>query len=66
MRLRIASFGALRTGEAKFLVSFAGKGAQDVNGKLYPFELDEKTLAELNHREEAVIPEQYRINERIA
>jgi hypothetical protein len=37
-----------------------------VNGKLYPFELDAKTLAELNHREEAVIPEQYRINERIA
>ena len=56
----------LRTGEAKFLAPFAGKGAHDVNGKLYPFELDENTLYELDHRGEAVIPEQYRISERIA
>jgi hypothetical protein len=37
-----------------------------VNGKFYPFELDENTLYELDHRDEAVIPEQYRISERIA
>ena len=45
---------------------FTGKGARDVNGKFYPFELDENTLYELDHRDEAVIPEQYRISERIA
>jgi hypothetical protein len=45
---------------------FTGKGASDVNGKLYPFELDENTLYELDHRDEAVIPEQYRISERTA
>jgi hypothetical protein len=56
MRLRIASFGAPPHGEAKFLVPFAGKGAQDVNGKLYLFELDENTLYELDHRDEAVTP----------
>jgi uncharacterized protein (UPF0261 family) len=56
----------LRTGEAKFLAPFAGKSVHDVNGKLYPFELDENTLYELDHRDEAVIPEQYRISERIA
>jgi hypothetical protein len=56
----------LRTGEAKFLAPFAGKGVHDVKGKLYPFELDENTLYELDHRDEAVIPEQYRISERIA
>jgi hypothetical protein len=39
---------------------------RDVNGKFYPFELDENTLYELDHRDEAVIPEQYRISERIA
>lgn len=56
----------LRTGEATFLRPFAGKGLRDVNGKFYPFELDENTLYELDHRDEAVIPEQYRISERIA
>ena len=56
----------LRTGDAKFLAPFAGKGARDVNGRFYPFELDENTLYELDHRDEAVIPEQYRISERIA
>jgi hypothetical protein len=56
----------LRTGEAKFLAPFADGGVHDVNGKLYPFELDENTLYELDHRDEAVIPEQYRISERIA
>jgi hypothetical protein len=56
----------LRTGEAKFLAPFADGGVRDVNRKLYPFELDESTLYELYHRDEAVIPEQYRISERIA
>ena len=37
-----------------------------VSGRFYPFELDENTLYELDHRDEAVIPEQYRISERIA
>jgi hypothetical protein len=56
----------LRTGEVAFLRPYAGKGVRDVNGKFYPFELDENTLYELDHRDEAVIPEQYRISERIA
>jgi hypothetical protein len=56
----------LRTGDAGFIEPFTGKGARDVNGRFYPFELDENTLYELDHRDEAVIPEQYRINERIA
>jgi len=56
----------LHSGEAGFLKPFAGKGARDVNGKFHPFELDENTLYELDHRDEAVIPEQYRISERIA
>ena len=56
----------LRTGEAEFLAPFAGKGTHDVNGRFYPFELEENTLYELDHRDEAVIPEQYRISERIA
>jgi hypothetical protein len=46
----------LRTGETKFLAPFADGGVHDVNGKLYPFELDENTLYELYHRDEAVIP----------
>jgi hypothetical protein len=45
---------------------FAGRGVRDVNGRFYPFELDENTLYELDHRDEAVIPELYRISERIA
>ena len=49
-----------------FLTPFAGKGVRDLNGKFYAFELDENTLYELDHRDEAVIPEQYRISERIA
>jgi hypothetical protein len=56
----------LRTGDARLLAPFAGKGARDVNARFYPFELDENTLYELDHRDEAVIPEQYRISERIA
>jgi hypothetical protein len=56
----------LQSGDANFLKPFVGKGARDVNSRLYPFELDENTLYELDHRDEAVIPEQYRINERIA
>jgi hypothetical protein len=56
----------LRTGHERLLEPFTGRGARDVNGKLYPFELDENTLHELDHRDEAVIPEQYRISERIA
>jgi hypothetical protein len=56
----------LRTGHERLLSPFTGRGARDVNGKLYPFELDENTLYELDHRDEAVIPEQYRISERIA
>ena len=57
----------LRTADDSDLrAPFAGKGARDVNGRFYPFELDENTLYELDHRDEAVIPEQYRISERIA
>jgi hypothetical protein len=56
----------LRTGQASFIAPFAGKGARDIGGKFYPFEFDENTLYELDHRDEAVIPEQYRISERIA
>jgi hypothetical protein len=56
----------LRTGDTGFIEPFADKGARDVNGRFYPFELDENTLYELDHRDEAVIPEQYRISERIA
>jgi hypothetical protein len=56
----------LRTGDNGFLRPFAGKGVRDVNGRFYPFELDENTLYELDHRDEAVIPEQYRISERMA
>jgi hypothetical protein len=56
----------LRSGDNGFLAAFAGKGARDLSGRLHPFELDENTLYELDHRGEAVIPEQYRISERIA
>ena len=56
----------LRTGDNGFLSPFAGKGVRDINGRFYPFELDENTLYELDHRDEAVIPELYRISERIA
>ena len=56
----------LHSGDTDFLAPFVGEGVHDVNGKLYPFELDENTLYELDHRDEAVIPEQYRISERIA
>jgi hypothetical protein len=56
----------LRTGDTDFLAPFAGEGARDVQGKLHPFELDENTLYELDHRDEAVIPELYRIGERTA
>lgn len=56
----------LRTGDRDFLAPFASKGVRDIDGKLHPFELDENTLYELDHRDEAVIPELYRIDERIA
>jgi hypothetical protein len=56
----------LRSGDTGFIEPFTGKGARDVNGRFYPLELDENTLYELDHRDEAVIPEQYRISERIA
>jgi hypothetical protein len=56
----------LRTGDTGFIEPFTGKGARGVNGRFYPFELDENTLYELDHRDEAVVPEQYRISERIA
>ncbi len=56
----------LETGESGVLMPFAGKGVRDTGGKFHPFELDENTLYELDHRGEAVIPEQYRISERNA
>ena len=56
----------LETGQETVLAPFAEKGVRDVGGKFHPFELDENTLYELDHRGEAVIPEQYRISERIA
>ena len=56
----------LRTGDPDFLAPFASKGVRDIDGKFHPFELDENTLYELDHRDEAVIPELYRISERIA
>ncbi len=56
----------LRTGDPDFLAPFKGKDVRDVDGKSYPFELDENTLYELDHRDEAVIPELYRIGERTA
>jgi hypothetical protein len=56
----------LRTGDTDFLAPFAAKGVRDVSGRFYPFELDENTLYELDHRDEAVIPELYRISERTA
>jgi hypothetical protein len=56
----------LRTGDNGLLRPFSGKGVRDINGRFYPFELDENTLYEIDHRDEAVIPEQYRISERIA
>ena len=46
----------LRTGEADFLVPFAAEGVRDLNGKLHPFELDENTLYELDHRDESGDP----------
>jgi hypothetical protein len=56
----------LRTGDRDFLAPFAGKDVRDVSGRFYPFELDENTLYELDHRGEVVIPEQYRIGNRSA
>jgi hypothetical protein len=56
----------LRSGDSQFLKPFAGKGVRDTKGKFYPFEFEENILYELDHRDEAVIPEQYRISERIA
>jgi hypothetical protein len=47
----------LRSGDSQFLKPFAGKGVRDTKGKFYPFEFDENTLYELDHRDEAVIPE---------
>jgi hypothetical protein len=56
----------LRSGDNGFLAAFAGKGVRDLSGNFHPVELDENTLYELEHRGEAVIPEQYRISERNA
>jgi hypothetical protein len=56
----------LPSGDANELAPFEDKGVRDIAGKFHPFELDENTLYELDHRGEAVIPEQYRISERIA
>jgi hypothetical protein len=56
----------LQTGNTDFLAPFKGRGVRDVGGKFHPFELDENTLYELDHRGEAVIPELYRISERTA
>jgi hypothetical protein len=52
----------LQSGDNGFLAAFAGKGVRDTSGRFHPFELDENTLYELDHRGEAVIPELYRIN----
>lgn len=56
----------LYSGDDRFLTPFAGKGVRDTSGKFHPFELNENTLYELDHRDEAVIPELYRISERTA
>ena len=56
----------LYSGDNRFLTPFAGKGVRDTSGRFHPFELDENTLYELDHRDEAVIPELYRISERTA
>lgn len=56
----------LYSGDDQFLTPFAGKGVRDTSGKFHPFELNENTLYELDHRDEAVIPELYRISERTA
>jgi hypothetical protein len=52
----------LQSGDNGFLAAFEGKGVRDTSGRFHPFELDENTLYELDHRGEAVIPELYRIN----
>jgi hypothetical protein len=54
----------LRTGDEAILLPFVGKGVRDTNAKFHPFETDENTLYELDHRGEVVIPEQYRIGNR--
>ena len=56
----------LQVGDPHILAPFAGSGARDTSGRFHPFELDENTLYELDHRDEAVIPELYRISERTA
>jgi hypothetical protein len=56
----------LRSGDSQFLKPYAGKGVGDTNRKFHPFEFEENTLYELDHRDEAVIPELYRISERKA
>ena len=61
----VQSVGRFRdTGDQSFLAPFVGKGVRDQKGKFYPFELDENTLYELEHRDELAIPEQYRIGNR--
>jgi hypothetical protein len=54
----------LRTGDETILLPYVGKGVRDTSGKFHPFETDENTLYELDHRGEVVIPEQYRIGNR--
>jgi hypothetical protein len=56
----------LYSGDNRFLTPFAGEGVRDTSGRFHPFELDENTLYELDHRGEAVIPELYRIGNRSA
>ncbi len=51
----------LETGDNAILRPFVGQGVRDNMRKFHPFEVDENTLYELDHRGEVVIPEQYRI-----
>ena len=51
----------LPSGDERILSPFVGKGVRDVGGRFHPFETDPNTLYELDHRDELVIPEQYRI-----
>jgi hypothetical protein len=59
--MRVVKQLYLPTGDNKLLEPFSGKGVRDVDGKFHPYELDENTLYELDHRGEAAIPELYRI-----
>jgi hypothetical protein len=54
----------LETGNNALLLPYVGRGIRDDKGKFHRFETDENTLYELDHRDEVVIPEQYRIANR--